>query len=86
MPLVLLFVDFFLNSYQFPIRHIIITYIVSGIYIVINQVHACTIAPVYGNVYPCGGILIPFVAFVMLAIFHGIGHLVWKFARRNKIK
>jgi hypothetical protein len=41
MPFLLLLIDFVFNSYQFPIRHVIMTFIVGGIYIVINQVHTC---------------------------------------------
>jgi uncharacterized membrane protein (DUF485 family) len=41
MPFLLLLIDFVFNSYQFPIRHVIMTFIVGGIYIVINQGHTC---------------------------------------------
>jgi hypothetical protein len=85
MPFLLLLVDFLFNSYQFPIRHFIFTFIVSAVYIIINQVHSCDSTPVY-PVYECGNIWIPVVAFVILAATHMMGHLVWKFARGRKIQ
>ncbi len=47
MPFVLLVLDFGFNTFQFPLRHFVFTAIAAGIYIVINQVHACSVRPVY---------------------------------------
>ena len=47
MPLILLLTDFTFNSYQFPISHVIVTFIVGGIYLIINQVRTCDGNPVY---------------------------------------
>lgn len=47
MPFVLLALDFGFNSFQFPLRHFVFTAIIAGIYIAINQVHACSVGPVY---------------------------------------
>ena len=84
MPFLLLFIDFIFNSYQFPLRHFIFTTIAAGIYIVINQVHACSVGPVY-DIYECGNVWIPLVAFILLAATHMMGYLVWKYMRGGKI-
>ena len=84
MPFLLLFLDFIFNSYQFPLRHFIFTTIAAGIYIVINQIHACSVRPVY-DIYECGNVWIPLVAFIILAATHMMGHLVWKHLRGVKI-
>ena len=47
IPFLLLLADFILNSYQFPFRHLSVTFILGAIYIIINQVHACNEKPVY---------------------------------------
>ena len=47
IPFLLLLADFILNSYQFPFRHLTVTFILGAIYIMINQVHACNESPVY---------------------------------------
>jgi hypothetical protein len=46
-PLLYLLIDFVLNSYAFPIRHVIVTLVLAAIYIIINQVHSCTDKAVY---------------------------------------
>jgi hypothetical protein len=84
MPLLCLLLDLALNSHQFPYRHVIVTFIVAAIYILINQVHSCNVIPVY-DAYQCGDFLLPLVAFVVLAVAHMLGHLVWKFAKGKKI-
>ena len=84
MPFLLLFIDFIFNSYQFPLRHFIFTTIAAGIYIFINQIHACSVEPVY-DIYECGNVWIPLVAFIILAATHMMGHLVWKHLRGGKI-
>jgi hypothetical protein len=85
MPLLLLLIDFIFNSYQFPLRHFLVTVLVAAIYIVINQVHSCNDKPVY-DAYQCGDILLPLVAVVILAVAHAIGHLVWKLFRGKKLE
>lgn len=84
-PLLYLLVDFLLNSYAFPIRHITITFTLAIIYIIINQIHACSVRPVY-DVFECGNVWIPAVAFLIITFIHMMGYLVWKFWRRDKIR
>lgn len=84
MPLLLLVLDFVLNSYQFPLRHFLATILVAAIYIVINQVHSCNGRPVY-DAYPCGDVLLPLAAIAILAVAHAIGHLVWRFVKGKKL-
>ena len=85
MPLLLLVADFAFNSHQFPIRHLSFTFVFGAIYIIINQVHSCSETAVY-DVYECGNVWLPIVAFAILAVAHFIGHLTWKFWRANQIK
>lgn len=84
MPILLLILDFIFCSYQFPIRQLIIPVIVSAIYIVINQVKACTNSPVY-EVFGCGVIWVPVVGLVSLTLAHFIGYLTNRFWRRRKM-
>lgn len=85
MPLLLLLIDFIFNSYQFPLRHFIVTMLMAAIYIVINQVYSCNhVKPVYDD-YPCGDVLLPLGAVAILAVSHAIGHLVCKFWRVKKL-
>jgi len=58
---------------------------VATIYIIINQVHACNDTPVY-NVYECGNVWIPAVAFVILTASHMGGYFFWKFVPSKEIK
>lgn len=85
MPILLLLIDFIFNSYQFPIRHMFVTFIMGGIYLIINQVRTCNGEPVY-EAYECGNVWLPIVAFIILAISHALGHLVWKFVRVKQIE
>ena len=85
IPFLLLLTDFVLNSYSFPIRHLLLTFLVGAIYLIINQVHACTDQPVY-PVYECGNVWLPIVAFAILGIVHSIGYGIWSKWRRNKCK
>jgi len=85
IPLIILLVDFVFNSYSFPIRHLMVTFVMGAIYLIINQIHACSEGPVY-QVYECGNIWLPFVAFAILAVVHLAGHLIWKFIRVKKLK
>ena len=85
MPFVLLLIDFSLNSHQFPISHFLFIVLpASGIYMILNKIHACTIGPLYGidacsNIWPFG------LGFMMLVITHLIGSLTWKKWRKHKI-
>jgi len=84
IPFFLLLVDFLLNSYQFPIRHFLVSLLVAITYIIINQIYACNGNPVY-DVYKCGDVLLPLGAIAIMVIGHTIGFLVWKFFRSKKI-
>ena len=85
IPFLLLLADFVFSSYQFPIRHLSATFLVGGLYIVINQVHACNVSPVY-DVYECGNVWLPIVAFLLLTLAHMIGYCTWRFWKVKKVQ
>ena len=84
IPFLMLAFDFIFNSYQFPIRHFIITFIIAGIYLIINKVNSCSGKPVY-SVFPCENVGLIFGAIFVFALGHAIGHLFWRFCRSKKI-
>lgn len=84
MPFLLLLADFVLCSYQFTIWHFAVTAVVAGIYIAINQSYACDGKPVY-DIYKCGNVWIPIVAFLLLAVMHAGGYCLWRFWKQKKM-
>ena len=79
IPFLLLSADFIINSYVFPIRDLVFTFILSIIYLIINKINACNGHPAYPNVFDCNNWLFPFLIIAILAVIHIGGHILWIF-------
>ena len=73
-------IDFTLNSYQYPLRHLMVVLVIGIAYMAFNMCYSLLVKPIYGPITwtSVGSYIIALLSILLAIGVHRLGDCLWR--------